>query len=351
MNKVFFIIVLLGVPLSAAGTFLGWDSTWMFGVYSVTILGLASYIGRSTDSLSVIAGPRIGGLLSVTFGNAVELTISIFALAAGYLHIVLAAMTGAVISNLLLVAGSSFFIGGIKYKRQQFNIYDARHNLGLLMFSVVVSFVFPFIFAEKISDDEVLWLSAGIAIIMILLYFAALFFRLVTHRGVYAEKEENGDKEHETPEWGKWKSIIILATAAIAVALVSDQLVDTFEDVAESFGWSEVFIGIIIVAIIGNFAENIAAIYMALQNKINVSVEIAVGSTLQIAMFVTPILVLLSFMFANPMPLVFPTEALISMLLSVFLAIMIINDGDTNWFEGLTLMCAYIIIAIGFYFI
>ncbi|MDV2581811.1 calcium/proton exchanger [Alkalibacillus haloalkaliphilus] len=350
MNKIFFLIVLIGVPSSAAGSILGWDPTWMFGVYSITILGLASYIGRSTDSLSVIAGPRIGGLLSVTFGNAVELTISIFALMAGYLHIVLASLTGAVISNLLLVAGTSFFIGGIKYKRQQFNIYDARHNIGLLMFSVVVSFVFPFIFSGKISDDEILWLSGGIAIIMLLLYFSALFFRLVTHRGVYAEKEDSG-QEQETPEWGKWKSIIILAASAITVALVSDQLVDTFEDVAESFGWSEVFIGIIIVAIIGNFAENIAAIYMALQNKINVSVEIAVGSTLQIAMFVTPILVLLSFMFATPMPLVFPTEALISMLLSVFLATFIINDGDTNWFEGLTLMCAYIIIAIGFYFI
>ncbi len=316
MNKIFFLIVLIGVPSSAAGAILGWDPTWMFGVYSITILGLASYIGRSTDSLSVIAGPRIGGLLSVTFGNAVELTISIFALMAGYLHIVLASLTGAVISNLLLVAGTSFFIGGIKYKRQQFNIYDARHNIGLLMFSVVVSFVFPFIFSGKISDDEILWLSGGIAIIMLLLYFSALFFRLVTHRGVYAEQEDSG-QEQETPEWGKWKSIIILAASAITVALVSDQLVDTFEDVAESFGWSEVFIGIIIVAIIGNFAENIAAIYMALQNKINVSVEIAVGSTLQIAMFVTPILVLLSFMFATPMPLVFPTEALISMLLSV----------------------------------
>ncbi|UCZ53875.1 calcium/proton exchanger [Bacillus shivajii] len=350
MNRIFFGLVLIGVPLSLIGTIMAWSPTMMFGVYSVTILALASYIGRATDSLSVIAGPRIGGLLSVTFGNAVELTISVFALASGYLNIVLASLTGAVISNLLLVAGTSFFIGGLKFKRQKFNVYNARHNTGLLMFSVVVSFVFPFIFAESISDTEILVLSTGIAIIMLVLYFAALFFHLVTHRGVYAQKGDEPAEEEE-PEWPKGKSIAILAAAALAVALVSDQLVDTFESVAESFGWSEVFIGVIIVAIIGNFAENITAIYMALKNKINVSVEIALGSTLQIAMFVTPILVLLSYFFPTPMPLIFSTEALISMILSVFLSIMIINDGDTNWFEGLTLLLAYVIIAIGFYFI
>lgn len=322
----------------------------MFAIYAITILALASYIGRATESLSIIAGPRIGGLLNVTFGNAVELTISIFALKAGYLTIVLASLTGAVISNLLLVAGLSFFIGGLKYKRQSFNIHDARHNMGLLMFSVVVSFAFPYIFSFQLTENETLALSIGIAIVMLLLYFSALFFRLVTHRGVYVVESEEGTEEEE-PEWDKRRSIIILALAAIAVAFVSDQLVDTFESVAASFGWSEVFIGVIIIAIIGNSAENITAILMALKNKANISVEIAVGSTLQIAMFVTPLLVLLSLLFPAPLLLLFTREALIAMILSVFLIIMIINDGDTNWFEGLTLLAAYLIMAIGFYFI
>ncbi|MDQ0254029.1 Ca2+:H+ antiporter [Evansella vedderi] len=348
MNRIFFWTTMAGVPISLAGAILGWEPTMMFAIYAITILALASYIGRATESLSIIAGPRIGGLLNVTFGNAVELTISIFALKAGYLTIVLASLTGAVISNLLLVAGLSFFIGGLRYKRQKFNIHDARHNMGLLMFSVVVSFVFPYIFSFRLTSGEILALSIGIAIIMLLLYFSALFFRLVTHRGVYAVESEGEDDEE--PEWDKRRAILILALAAVAVAFVSDQLVDTFESIAESFGWSEVFIGVILVAIIGNSAENITAIQMAVKNKVNISVEIAVGSTLQIAMFVTPLLVLLSLIFANPMLLLFTREALIAMILSVFLIIMIINDGDTNWFEGLTLLAAYIIMAIGFYF-
>ncbi|ADU29014.1 calcium/proton exchanger [Evansella cellulosilytica] len=348
LYKIFLIMTVVGVPISIVGSLLNWAPTIMFAIYALTILALASYIGRATESLSIIAGPRIGGLLNVTFGNAVELTISIFALKAGYLTIVLASLTGAVISNLLLVAGLSFFIGGLKFKRQSFNIHDARHNMGLLMFSVVVSFVFPFIFSFRLTENEIFTLSVGIAIVMLLLYFAALFFRLVTHRGVYVQGKEN--EEEEEPEWGKKRSIIVLAAAALSVAFLSDQLVDSFEGVAASFGWSEVFIGVIVVAIIGNSAENITAILMAVRNKVNVSMEIAVGSTLQIAMFVTPLLVVLSLIFANPLSLVFQMEALVAMVLSVFLINMIINDGDTNWFEGLTLLSAYIIMAIGFYF-
>lgn len=349
-NKIFFILLLVGLPLSLAGSLMHWPSVVMFGVYCVTIIALASFMGRATESLAVVMGPRVGGLLNATFGNAVELIISIFALQAGLIEVVLASLTGSVLGNLLLVAGLSFFIGGLKYKRQKFNVFDARHNAGLLIFAVIVAFVIPEVFSQTMNETKTMTLSIGISIIMVVLYLAALFFKLVTHRGVYQHKEGIGSmEEEETPEWSKKKALIILLLATVAVAYVSENLVHTFETVAESFGWSQLFIGIIIVAIVGNAAEHASAIIFAYKNKMDIAVEIAVGSTLQIAMFVAPILVLISLLFPTSMPLVFTLPELISMVTSVFLLIIISNDGETNWFEGATLLAAYVIMGIGFF--
>ncbi|WP_203363873.1 calcium/proton exchanger [Bacillus sp. REN10] len=349
MGRIFGIMVLLGVPLSVAGSLLHWSSIVMFGIYCLTIIALSSYMGRATESLAIVAGPRIGGLLNATFGNAVELIISIFALKAGLVEVVLASLTGSVLGNLLLVAGLSFFLGGVKYKRQTFNVHDARHNSGLLMFAVIVAFVIPEIFSMNMNETKTISLSIGISIVLIVLYLAALFFKLVTHRGVYVSQDEQTEAHHEEPEWSRGKAIGILFAATLAVAYVSEGLVHTFEAVGESFGWSELFIGVIIVAIVGNAAEHASAILMAMKNKMDVAVEIAVGSTLQIAMFVAPLLVLLSLLFVEPMPLVFTIPELVSMITAVLLAIIISNDGETNWFEGLTLLAAYFIMGIGFY--
>ncbi|GGJ61448.1 Ca2+:H+ antiporter [Anoxybacillus voinovskiensis] len=348
MNKVFALLVLAGVPLSIIGGLFHWPSVVMFAVYCVTIIALASYMGRATESLAIVAGPRVGGLLNATFGNAVELIISVFALKAGLVGVVLASLTGSVLGNLLLVAGLSFFVGGLKYKRQEFNVYDARHNAGLLTFAILVAFVIPEVFSLHMSEAETLSLSIGISVIMIILYVAALYFKLVTHRGVYQHKSDEVE-EHEEPEWGKGKAIAILALSTLAVAYISEKLVHTFETVAESFGWSELFIGIIIVAIVGNAAEHASAVIMAYKNKMNVAVEIAIGSTLQIAMFVAPVLVLVSLLFPTSMALVFSLPELAAMATSVLLMIVLSNDGDTNWFEGATLLAAYTIMGIGFY--
>ncbi|MGM9923609.1 MAG: calcium/proton exchanger [Bacillus sp. (in: firmicutes)] len=347
-NKIFLILLAAGLPLSVAGSLLHWPSVIMFGVYCLTIIALASFMGRATESLAVVMGPRVGGLLNATFGNAVELIISIFALQAGLIEVVLASLTGSVLGNLLLVAGLSFFIGGVKFKRQKFNVYDARHNAGLLIFAVIVAFVIPEVFSQTMSDAKTMSLSIGISIIMIILYLAALFFKLVTHRGVYQHKEESAHEE-ETPEWSKKVALIILLLSTVAVAYVSENLVHTFETVAESFGWSQLFIGIIIVAIVGNAAEHASAVIFAYKNKMDIAVEIAIGSTLQISMFVAPILVLLSLLFPTFMPLVFTLPELVAMVTSVFLLIIISNDGETNWFEGATLLAAYVIMGIGFF--
>jgi Ca2+:H+ antiporter len=348
VNKIFMILTFVGVPLSVVGSLMHWPSTFLFVIYCVTIIALASYMGRATESLAVVAGPRIGGLLNATFGNAVELIISIFALKAGLIGVVLASLTGSVLGNLLLVAGLSFFVGGVKFKRQIFNVYDARHNSGLLMFAIIVAFVIPEIFSMDMNEQKTINLSVGISIILIALYLAALFFKLVTHRGVYQSESEESHHEEE-PEWSKGKALGILFAATIAVAYVSENLVHTFEVVAESFGWSELFIGVIIVAIVGNAAEHASAIILAYKNKMDIAVEIAVGSTLQIAMFVAPVLVIISLFFPTPMPLVFTVPELVSMVSAVLLTVIISNDGETNWFEGLTLLAAYFIMGIGFY--
>ncbi|OIK15814.1 calcium/proton exchanger [Bacillus sp. MUM 116] len=348
-NKIFMLMTFIGVPLSIIGTLLHWSSILLFIIYCLTIIALASFMGRATESLAIVAGPRIGGLLNATFGNAVELIISIFSLKAGLIGIVLASLTGSVLGNLLLVAGLSFFVGGIKYKRQEFNIYDARHNSGLLMFAVMIAFVIPEVFSMNMNESKKLTLSVGISIILIILYLAALFFKLVTHRGVYNHDKENTVHVEETPEWGKGKAIAVLAIATIVVAYISEHLVHTFEVVAESFGWTEMFIGIIIVAIVGNAAEHASAVLMAFKNKMDIAVEIAIGSTLQVAMFVLPVLVLISLLFETSMPLLFSWQELIAMASSVLLMVVISNDGESNWFEGLTLIAAYVILGIGFF--
>ena len=350
INRIFLIAVILGVPLSVIGHMMHWSDVLMFIIYCLTIIALAAFMGRATESLAVVAGPRIGGLLNATFGNAVELIISIFALKEGLTAVVLASLTGSVLGNLLLVGGLSFFIGGLKFKRQEFNVYDARHNSGLLSFAVIVAFVIPEVFASEMDEAKTMSLSVGISIILIILYLAALLFKLVTHRGVYQHKSEEVE-EHEEPEWSMWKAIAVLFLSTLAVAYVSESLVSTIEIVSESFGWSELFIGVIIVAIVGNAAEHASAIIMAVKNRMGVAVEIAVGSTLQVAMFVAPILVLVSLMFESQMSLVFTWPELIAMVTAVFLTIAISNDGDTNWFEGATLLGAYIIMGIGFYLI
>ncbi|WP_186328768.1 calcium/proton exchanger [Bacillus sp. X1(2014)] len=349
MNRIFMLMTFIGVPLSVIGSLMHWSNIVLFIIYCLTIVALASYMGRATESLAIVAGPRIGGLLNATFGNAVELIISIFSLKAGLVGIVLASLTGSVLGNLLLVAGLSFFIGGLKFKRQSFNVYDARHNSGLLMFAVIIAFVIPEVFSINMNETKTLSLSIGISVILIILYLAALFFKLVTHRGVYQPSTEKVDYEEEEPEWGKGRAIAVLFIATIAVAYISEHLVHTFEYVGETLGWSELFIGVIIVAIVGNAAEHASAIVMAFKNKMDIAVEIAIGSTLQVAMFVLPVLVLVSLFFDTTMPLLFSWQELIAMVSSVLLMVVISNDGESNWFEGLTLLAAYLIMGIGFY--
>ncbi|GGH84299.1 Ca2+:H+ antiporter [Pullulanibacillus pueri] len=347
MNKAFFILVIIGVPLSVIGSLLNWNFIMMFAIYCVTIISLANYIRRSTESLASVVGDTIGGLLNATFGNAAEIIISFFALREGLNTVVISSITGVILVNLLFAGGLSILIGGLRYKQQNFSVFKARHNTGLLFFAIVVAFVLPYIFSSRINEAKMQVLSTAFAIVMVVLYLLALFFKLVTHKGVFTGEKKEGE-EQEEPEWGKGKAILILALATVVLAYISEKLVGTIEPVGDALGWTEVFIGIIVVAVVGSAAEYVSAIYMAYRNRMDIMMEIAIGSTVQSAMFVAPILVLLSYFFTF-LPLVFTTTDLVAMILAVLMTMSMTNDGDSNWFEGALLIGTYIAMAFGFY--
>jgi Ca2+:H+ antiporter len=349
MNRVFFILLIIGVVLSEIGVFFHWNDIVMFFIYCVSLISLANYIRRSTESLAVVVGQTAGGLLNATFGNAAEIIISIFALRAGLNTVVISSITGMVLVNLLFAGGLSMLIGGIRFKKQTFSVFSARHNTGLLMFAVAVTFVLPFIFSYRLDNGNMKILSTAFAIVMIIIYLLALFFKLVTHKGIFTGKTGlEGEGEEEAPEWGTWKAVIILGVATVILAYISEKLVGTIEPVGRTLGWNEVFIGIIVVAIVSSASEYVSAIAMAFKNRMDLMMEISIGSTVQTAMFVAPVLVLLSWFF-HFLPLVFSMTELVAMVLAVLLTITIVSDGDSNWFEGALLIGTYIAMGFGFY--
>ncbi|MBL0387210.1 calcium/proton exchanger [Tumebacillus sp. ITR2] len=347
MQRLLMILLVITFPLSVIGKYLHWSDVALFAIACAAIIPLAGVMGRATESIAIHSGPKIGGLMNATFGNAVELIISLFALKQGLIGVVQASLTGSIIGNLLLVAGLSFLVGGIKFPQQKFNRTIAGTNSAMMLLGVVIALVIPAIFTAtnpKISNS----MSIGVSVVVLLLYLLGLFFSLYTHRNLFNYTEE---LEEEEAEWSMKKALLILALATAAVAFESELLVHTIETVSHELGWSEVFIGVIIVAIIGNAAEHSSAILMALRNKMDVALEIAVGSSLQIAMFVTPVLVFASLFFAEPMSLVFSWPELGAMVLSVLLINFLAQDGESNWLEGAMALGAYVIIGIGFYFL
>lgn len=348
MNRIFLILLVIGIILSGVGLWFHWNEILMFFIYCVSLISLANYIRRSTESLAVVVGPTVGGLLNATFGNAAEIIISIFALRAGLNTVVISSITGMVLVNLLFAGGLSMLIGGIRFKQQTFSVFTARHNTGLLMFAVAVTFVLPFIFSYRLDNGDMKILSTAFAVVMIIVYLLALFFKLVTHKGVFTGKTGLEGEEEEKPEWGVWKSVIVLGIATVVLAYISEKLVGTIEPVGKTLGWSEVFIGIIVVAIVSSASEYVSAIAMAFKNRMDLMMEISIGSTVQTAMFVAPILVLLSWFF-HFLPLVFNVTELVAMILAVLLTINIVSDGDSNWFEGALLIGTYVAMGFGFY--
>ena len=340
--------MLLFVPISFIGKFLNFSPTIMFILAALSIIPLAGIMGEGTEEISSYTGPKIGGFLNATFGNATELIISFFALKSGLFEVVKSSIAGSIIGNILLVLGASMFIGGLKHKTQNFNINVVETTSSMLLFSLIGLCV-PAFFTHTINPNllntRYEGLSLVVAIVMFILYILSLIFSFFTHKDLYATTTE--EEGHES-KWSLKKSIAILIIATVIIAIESEFLVGGIEDITSKLGLSEFFVGIILIPIIGNAAEHSTAITMALKNKMDVAIEIALGSSLQIILFVAPVLIFLSLLF-TPMSIIFNPFELVSLIASVIIANKVASDGQSNWLEGAKLMAVYFIIAAGFF--
>jgi Ca2+:H+ antiporter len=343
-------VLLVFIPISIALEFLHVEKIWIFATSALGIIPLAGLMGKATEELAKVAGAGLGGLLNATFGNAAELIIALIALRRGLFDIVKASLTGSIIGNILLVLGASVLVGGIRYDKQVFNRTASSVGSTLLALSAI-GLVIPALFHMIVIGQPAIEheLSLLIAVVLFISYFLSLIFSLYTHRHLYLGKAAL--IEEERPEWGKNKSIMILILAVVGIALLSEFLVGAVEVTAETFGMTEVFIGVIVVAIIGNAAEHSTAILVAYKNKMDLAVNIAIGSSIQIALFVAPILVFMSYLFGEPMDLIFTDLEVVSVGISVWILSLIAHDGESNWMEGVQLLAVYLILSVAFYFL
>jgi Ca2+:H+ antiporter len=330
--------------------------TWIFVSACLAILPLAGWLGHATEHLAHRAGEAVGGLLNATFGNAAELIIAIMALKDGLRDIVKASLTGSIIGNILLVMGLSILAGGLKHKTQAFNARNARVQATMLLLAAV-ALVMPAAFHHLGGPDVIPRegsLSVEISIVLLATYFLSLVFSLYTHKGLLAAAAEAAaaHDEHQQQSWSVGRSMAVLTLATGLIAWISEILIGSVEHAAESFGMTSLFIGVIVVAIVGNAAEHSTAITVALKNRMDLSMSIAVGSSTQIALFVAPLLVLLSYVIGpRPMDLVFTPLEVLAVGLAILITEQIAGDGESHWLEGVQLLAVYVILGMVFYFL
>jgi Ca2+:H+ antiporter len=355
--------LLLALPVAILAEIGGWGDMWVFALSALAIIPLAGLIGQSTEALTVFTGPKLGGLLNATLGNAAELIITIMAIREGLLELVKASITGSILGNILLVMGMSMLFGGIRNGIQRFDSRHASRSAILLMLSVIALLV-PSVLSNSIGPTDSMQvevLSLGVAIIMILLYASALFFSFRDKNGQVVEaitmdapKARRSERAAEVSaghpaHWSLRTSLIMLTLSTLGVVVMSEILVGVVEPVVASLGVSEFFLGIILIPLIGNVAEHLVSVKMAVQNQMDLSVEIAVASSLQIALFVAPALVFISLIIGNPLQLIFNRFELLALIVGVLSTVLISMDGESNWLEGAELLAVYLILALAFF--
>lgn len=358
IKNIIFSVLLIFVPISVVAHYQHWGPLVEFGLACLAILPLAAWIGTATEEIAVVVGPSLGGLLNATFGNAAELIISLVALRAGLVNVVKASLVGSIIGNLLLVMGLAMFLGGLRYKEQTFPSVVARTNASAMNLAVIalllpaaVNFT-----SDGIEEPLMQKISIAVAIILILVYASSILFSMKTHSYLYDvgvaefEGKEQAGAEHEThkPNLKVWISVLVVAT--VFVAIESELLVGTLEEATKILGLTELFTGVILLPIIGNAAENASAVVVATKNKMDLSLSVAVGASMQVALFVTPILVIAGWFWGQPMDLNFNPFELVAVAIAVFIANSISSDGSSNWFEGLLLLAAYGVLAVTFFY-
>ncbi|PNY83054.1 calcium/proton exchanger [Deinococcus koreensis] len=350
-------ILLVFLPVAVFLEVTGGNPTLIFISACLAILPLAGIMGSATEQLAVRAGSTVGGLLNATFGNATELIIAFFALQAGKLEVVKASIIGSILGNLLLVMGLAVFLGGLKYKEQKFNLKSASTIASLLTISLIALSI-PTIFdyaARAVAPERVAQLDVNLsdatAVVLIIMYIAYIFFTLRTHKDILSTSDDEGARdEHDGPLWSVPLAVGVLAGATIGVAFMSEFLVGTLEAATATLGLTEFFVGLILIPIIGNAAEHAAAVMFALKNKMDLSMTISLGSTVQVALLVAPLLVLAGLIVGKPMNLVVTPLELISIGAAVLIGNSVVRDGETNWLEGILLLGVYVILAFAVFF-
>jgi Ca2+:H+ antiporter len=345
---------LLFVPLSIVLHFMHVPPVWLFVVSALAIVPLAGQMSMATEELAKYRGQSIGGLLNATFGNATELIICIVALQKNELEIVKSSLIGSILGNILLVMGLSMFLGGLKHKVQSCNKDVAQAHATMLALAAI-SLLVPALFVrstpgavETAMDPNVEYLSLTVAGVLIAIYLGGLIFSLFTHEKLFRSDE---GMEEEPAVWSQGKALMILLISTAVIAFESELLVGSVEPVVHQWGISKIFVGIILVPIIGNAAEHSTAVVMALRNKMDISLNIAISSSTQIALFVAPVCVFISLAFGHPLTFIFSNFELIAVAAAIAIAVLISMDGKSHWLEGAQLLATYIILGLAFFFI
>ncbi len=367
LKRLVFIGLLLFIPISIAAQLLHWGSLVVFVTAGLAIVPLAAWMGTATEEIAVVVGPSLGALLNATFGNATELIIALVALKAGLVSVVKASITGSIIGNLLLVMGLSMLLGGLKYKEQVFQSTVARVNASSMNLAVI-AILLPtalHITSKSIDEPTLQRLSVAVAIVLIAVYGLTLLFSMRTHAYLYDtgmaqqglediahDNLTNNNLAAESPNpsnnFKVWVGVLLGCTLMVAVE--SELLVHTLEEATARLGLTALFTGVILLPIVGNAAEHATAVTVAMKDKMDLSVSVAVGSSMQIALFVAPVLVITGWLMGQPMDLDFNPFELVAVVVAVLIANSISSDGRSNWLEGILLLAAYAVLALAFYF-
>jgi Ca2+:H+ antiporter len=348
--------LLVFVPVSAYLGLTHASATWVFVAACLAILPLAGLMGEATEHLTHHTGPGVGGLLNASFGNAAELIIAFMALRAGETEIVKASLTGSIIGNILMVLGLAMLLGGWRHRELVFNKLAAESGSSMMVLAVV-ALVIPAIYAQITRHerpDHIEALSFDISWVLLFTYAASLVFSLKSHKQLFAPPEGEHDAAEELgagPVWSVPRSLTVLVVSATLVGWVSEFLVEAVGEAGEALGLGKVFMGVVVVAIVGNAAEHSTAVLVATKGKMDLALGIAMGSSMQIALFVAPSLVIAGHWIGVPLGLEFTVLEVVAVMLSVAATALLIQDGRTNWFEGLQLLAIYTILAMAFYFV